>query len=124
MSNISPMVQCRIPEDHLLALDQMVGVDGMRNRSDVIRLAVRQLIEAAPSRSVGGTISVDLGMDLTDKIEMFCNIHGDSPDQVTRAALRTHMKAQMVASDDLQTVLEERHQQLAHRLRQREDHTP
>ena len=61
MSNISPMVQCRIPEDHLMALDQMVGLDGMRNRSDVIRLAVRQLIEAAPSRAVGGTISVDLG---------------------------------------------------------------
>ncbi len=50
MSNISPMVQCRIPEDHLMALDQMVGLDGMRNRSDVIRLAVRQLIEASPSR--------------------------------------------------------------------------
>ncbi|MEE3030313.1 MAG: ribbon-helix-helix domain-containing protein [Candidatus Thermoplasmatota archaeon] len=118
------MVQCRIPEDHLMALDQMVGLDGMRNRSDVIRLAVRQLIEASPSRAVGGTISVDLGMDLTDKIEMFCGIHGDTPDQVTRAALRAHMKAEMLASDDLQTVLETRHQQLANRLRQREDHTP
>jgi hypothetical protein len=107
-----------------MALDQMVGLDGMRNRSDVIRLAVRQLIEASPSRAVGGTISVDLGMDLTDKIEMFCGIHGDTPDQVTRAALRAHMKAEMLASDDLQTVLETRHQQLANRLRQREDHTP
>ena len=107
-----------------MALDQMVGIDGMRNRSDVIRLAVRQLLETAPSRPAGGTLSVDLGMDLTDKIEMFCSIHGDSPDQVTRAALRTHMKAEMVAADDLQTVLEARHQQLAQRLRQREDHTP
>ncbi len=36
----------------------------------------------------------------------------------------TAMKAEMLASDDLQTVLETRHQQLANRLRQREDHTP
>ena len=124
MANTSPMVSLRIPEDHLMILEQMVGLDGMRNRSDVIRLAVRQLIESSPSRAVGGTISVDLGMDLTDKVEMFCSIHGDSPDQVTRAALRTHMKAEMVEADDLQTVLEARHKQLAHRLKQREDHTP
>ena len=124
MANTSPMVQCRIPEDHLMALDQMVGLDGMRNRSDVIRLAVRQLIESSPSRAMGGSVSIDLGMDLTSKIEMFCNIHGDSPEQVTRAALRSHMRDEMDKADDLQTILEARHKQLADRLRQREDHTP
>ena len=41
----SPMVSLRIPEDYLLALDQRIGFDGMRNRSDVIRDAVRRLLE-------------------------------------------------------------------------------
>ena len=30
------MVSLRVPEDHLLEIDQRVGLDGMRNRSDVI----------------------------------------------------------------------------------------
>mgnify|MGYP001500793990 FL=1 len=37
----SPMVSLRIPEDHLMELDRLVGFDGMRNRSDVVREAVR-----------------------------------------------------------------------------------
>ena len=44
MSGHSPMVSLRIPEDHLLELDRMVGFDGMRNRSDVIRSAVRKYL--------------------------------------------------------------------------------
>ena len=42
MSGHSPMVSLRLPEDHLMALDQRIGFDGMRNRSDVIRDAVRR----------------------------------------------------------------------------------
>ena len=44
MAGNSPMVSLRIPEDHLLELDRLVGFDGMRNRSDVIREAVRRML--------------------------------------------------------------------------------
>ena len=40
------MVSLRIPEDHLLELDRLVGFDGMRNRSDVIREAVRRMLSS------------------------------------------------------------------------------
>ena len=40
MAGHSPMVSLRIPEDHLLELERLVGLDGMRNRSDVIRLSL------------------------------------------------------------------------------------
>ena len=40
----SPMVSLRIPEDHLMELDRLVGFDGMRNRSDVVREAVRRML--------------------------------------------------------------------------------
>ena len=49
----SPMVSLRIPEDHLMELDRLVGFDGMRNRSDVIREAVRRLLSSVPSRERG-----------------------------------------------------------------------
>jgi len=60
MSGHSPMVSLRIPEDHLLALDQRVGFDGMRNRSDVIRDAVRRLLEL-PLIGHGEKVQVNLG---------------------------------------------------------------
>ena len=44
MPGNSPMVSLRIPEDHLLELDRLVGFDGMRNRSDVSREAVRRML--------------------------------------------------------------------------------
>ena len=44
MPGNSPMVSLRIPEDHLRELDRLVGFDGMRNRSDVIREAVRRML--------------------------------------------------------------------------------
>ena len=54
MAGNSPMVSLRIPEDHLLELDRLVGFDGMRNRSDVIREAVRRMLSSHfPAREIG-----------------------------------------------------------------------
>ena len=65
------MVSLRIPEDYLLALDQRIGFDGMRNRSDVIRDAVRRLLEANVVEH-GDTVKVDLGPELTILMNDFC----------------------------------------------------
>ena len=123
MANNSPMVSLRIPEDHLMMLEQLVGFDGMRNRSDVIRHAVRLLLESGPSRAVGGTLKVDLGPDLTDKLDMFCQINGDTPETVTRYALRDHMNTVMDQTDALQTKMEQRLKDIHEKSRQNEDHT-
>ena len=58
------MVSLRIPEDHLLELDRLVGFDGMRNRSDVIREAVRRML-STPLPGKGDRVEVDLGPELT-----------------------------------------------------------
>ena len=75
MSGHSPMVSLRIPEDHLLAIDQRVGFDGMRNRSDVIRDAVRRLLEQ-PLIGHGEKIQVNLGPELTILMRDFSDISG------------------------------------------------
>ena len=106
-----------------MMLEQLVGFDGMRNRSDVIRHAVRLLLESGPSRAVGGTLKVDLGPDLTDKLDMFCQINGDTPETVTRYALRDHMNTVMDQTDALQTKMEQRLKDIHEKSRQNEDHT-
>ena len=83
----SPMVSLRIPEDYLLELERRVGFDGMRNKSDVIREAIRRYL-ATPAFSSGTRIEVELGPDLSVRLEDFCRIHGEQPDVVIRYAAR------------------------------------
>ena len=91
MSGHSPMVSLRIPEDHLLELDQLVGLDGMRNRSDVIRTAVRMYLSDEHKIS-GDKVEVNLGPNLSSRMEDFCKLHGEKPDSVLRQAAREHIR--------------------------------
>ena len=91
MSGHSPMISMRIPEDHLLELDQLVGLDGMRNRSDVIRTAIRKYLSDEHLIS-GDKVEVNLGPDLSSRMENFCKLHGEKPDSVVRQAAREHIR--------------------------------
>ncbi len=91
MSGHSPMISMRIPEDHLLELDQLVGLDGMRNRSDVIRTAIRKYLSDEHLIS-GNKVEVNLGPDLSSRMEDFCKLHGEKPDSVLRQAAREHIR--------------------------------
>ena len=91
MSGHSPMISMRIPEDHLLELDQLVGLDGMRNRSDVIRTAIRKYLSDEHLIS-GDQVEVNLGPDLSSRMENFCKLHGEKPDSVLRQAAREHIR--------------------------------
>ena len=92
MSGHSPMVSLRIPEDHLLELDQLVGLDGMRNRSDVIRSAVRKYLSEEHHIS-GDRVEVNLGPDLSYRMEDFSKLHCEKPDSVLRKAAREHIRS-------------------------------
>ena len=92
MSGHSPMISMRIPEDHLLELDQLVGLDGMRNRSDVIRTAIRKYLSDEHLIS-GDKVEVNLGPDLSSRMEDFCKLHGEKPDSVLRQAAREHIRS-------------------------------
>ena len=91
MSGHSPMISMRIPEDHLLELDLLVGLDGMRNRSDVIRTAIRKYLSDEHLIS-GDKVEVNLGPDLSSRMEDFCKLHGEKPDSVLRQAAREHIR--------------------------------
>ena len=95
MAGNSPMVSLRIPEDHLLELDRLVGFDGMRNRSDVIRVAVRRML-STPLPGKGDRIEVDLGPDLTVRLRDYCKIVGEPADVVLRQSAREMIRKEMI----------------------------
>ena len=104
MAGHSPMVSLRIPEDHLLELERLVGLDGMRNRSDVIRFAVRQYLSSEHQVS-GDRVQVDLGPDLSARISDYCKLHGESPDVVLRQAAREHIRRVAIEDATVEDIL-------------------
>ena len=115
VAGVSPMVSLRIPEDHLLEIDQRVGLDGMRNRSDVIRNAVRRYL-ASPLPSMGERVEVDLGPDLTVRMRDFCKLRGDSVAAVLRQAAREHIAKGTLESATVDQVLSMRMDELRARF--------
>ncbi|GIS03471.1 MAG: ribbon-helix-helix protein, CopG family [Candidatus Thalassarchaeum sp.] len=114
MAGNSPMVSLRIPEDHLLELDRLVGFDGMRNRSDVIREAVRRML-ATPLPGKGDRIEVDLGPDLTVRLRDYCKIVGESADVVLRQSAREMIRKEMVEGATVVDLLRRRMDELRSR---------
>ena len=107
MPGNSPMVSLRIPEDHLLELERLVGFDGMRNRSDVIREAVRRLL-ASPLPGKGDRVEVGLGPDLTIRLRDYCKIVGESADVVMRQATREMISKEMIQGATVGELLKRR----------------
>jgi len=91
----SPMVSLRIPEDFLLELDQRVGLEGTRNRSDVIREAIKKYVKS-PLTSIGDIIEVNLGPDLSVRMKDFCKIHAESPESVLKQGARELIRREIV----------------------------
>lgn len=115
MAGQSPMISLRIPEDYLLELERRVGFDGMRNKSDVIREAIRRHL-ATPAFSSGTRIEVELGPDLSVRLDDFCRIHGEQPDVVLRYAAREHIARSSTDDATVDAVLSKRLEELRARF--------
>jgi|TARA_B110000196_G_scaffold80202_1_gene68938 Arc/MetJ-type ribon-helix-helix transcriptional regulator len=115
MSGHSPMVSLRIPEDHLMAIDQRIGFDGMRNRSDVIRDAVRRLLEQ-PIIGNGHKVQVNLGPELTMLMRDFCKIHAEKPETVLKFAARDYIRRESIEGMSVTRLLQKRMEDLSARF--------
>ena len=115
VSGHSPMVSLRIPEDHLLALDQRIGFDGMRNRSDVIRDAIRRFLEQDIIEN-GDNIKVRLGPELTILMRDFCKIHAEKPENVLKSAARDYIRRETIEGMSVTKLLQRRMNELSARF--------
>ena len=114
MPGNSPMVTLRIPEDHLLELERLVGFDGMRNRSDVIREAIRRML-SSPLPGKGERIEVNLGPDLTIRLRDYCKIVGEAADVVLRQSAREMIRKEMIEGATVVELLSRRMDELRSR---------
>ena len=61
MTTPSNLVSLRITEEEIALLDSRVGLDGARNRSDVIRQAIRSFLEDQPLLPDMDTVTIPVG---------------------------------------------------------------
>ena len=91
MSGPSNLVSVRIPDDELALLDQHVGTEGMRSRSDVIRRALRSLFESQPPHESMISMVVELGTAQIFQLECLREMRGTSPEAAINIALNTYL---------------------------------
>ncbi len=91
MSGPSNLVSVRIPDDELTLLDQHVGTQGMRSRSDVIRRALRALFESQPTLPSMKSVVVELGTSQQFQLAHLHEMMGTSPEAAINNALNTYL---------------------------------
>ncbi|MDP6899724.1 MAG: ribbon-helix-helix protein, CopG family [Candidatus Thalassarchaeaceae archaeon] len=119
----SQMTSLRVPEDHLALLDQRIGFDGMRNRSDVIRAAIAFFLESTPTHANVRTVKFDIGSQTQEHLEMLYGLEGITPSEAARSGLTLFLKQHLSIQDELSEILEAKYEKMLAKARASEDHT-
>lgn len=118
----SQMTSLRVPEENLLLLDQRVGFDGMRNRSDVIRASIQHYLDSTPSNADVRTVKFEIGRVTRERLEMIYRMHGDDASTVAKMALEAYI-VQLAKPDRITEALQERLETSRDNTQPHEDHT-
>ncbi len=118
----SQMTSLRIPEEHLMLLDQRVGFDGNRNRSDVIRAAIQYFLDSTPSNADVRTVKFEIGTVTRERLEAIYRMHGDDASTVAKKALDAYI-SQLAQPDRITEALLERLETSRDNTQPHEDHT-
>ena len=92
MTTPSTLVSLRITEEEMALLDSRVGLDGARNRSDVIRQAIRSFLEDQPLLPDMDKVTIPIGKSMKKRLGDLYEIHGVSPEQATSQGLQDYVR--------------------------------
>lgn len=108
MTAPTQLVSLRLSEDDIARLEQRVGLDGTRSRSDVIRLAIKSLLDDVPLKAGMGRVTIDLGQDVMPQIEAVHALTGMDAKMLTRQGLDLALHHQLKARSEIDALIEER----------------
>ena len=91
MTAPTQLVSLRLSEDDIARLEERVGLDGTRSRSDVIRLAIQRLLSDAPTDPDMDRITIDIGLSVKQDLRAMRKFTGMAPEAVAQMALQQHI---------------------------------
>ena len=92
MTTPSTLVSLRIPDEENALLDARIGLDGARNRSDVIRAAIRLYLDGQPLLPDMDTITIPVGRSIKSRLGDLYELHGVSPEQAASQGLQDYVR--------------------------------
>ena len=107
MNTPSTLVSLRITDEELALLDSRVGLDGARNRSDVIRAAIRSFLEDQPLLPDMDTITIPVGRSMKARLGDLYELHGISQQQAASQGLQDYVRNIIKEENQLNNILAE-----------------
>lgn len=110
MNQPSQNVSLRITEDDLNVLDSRIGLDGARNRSDVIRLAIQQFLQGQPLLPEMDSVRIPIGRANKMHLGQLYELQGISPETACQEGLKLYIanaiKQQAELTEKFESALE------------------
>ena len=110
MSGNSNLISLRLSDDELAAIDQRIGLDGVKNRSALLRKALGSFLTNSPEHPGQERISLVLGAGVRKQLKLLYQITGNEPNSIIKIALHDYLNQSVKQIDDLTAKLEERAQ--------------
>jgi metal-responsive CopG/Arc/MetJ family transcriptional regulator len=107
MTSPSTLVSLRITDEEMSLLDSRVGLDGARNRSDVIRAAIRLFLEGQPLLPDMGTITIPVGRSMKSRLGDLYELQGISPEQAASQGLQDYVRRLIQEESTMNDILAE-----------------
>jgi hypothetical protein len=107
MANPSNLVSLRITEEEIALLEARVGVDGARNRSDVIRMAIQQFLKGQPLLTGMDSIRIPLGYGDKMLLGQLYELQGTTPEAAAQEGLSLYIEQAIKARSEMTQQLDE-----------------
>ena len=107
MANPSNLVSLRITEEEIALLEARVGIDGARNRSDVIRMAIQQFLKGQPLLPSMDSIRIPLGYGDKMLLGQLYELQGTTPEAAAQEGLSLYIEQAIKARSELTQQLDE-----------------
>ena len=107
MSTPNTLISLRITDEEVALLDARIGLDGARNRSDVIRAAIRSFLEDQPLLPDMDTITIPVGRSMKSILGDLYELHGISHQQAASQGLQDYVRKIIQEEAQLNEILAE-----------------
>ena len=107
MSGQSTLTSIRLDDDTLQGLDMLVGQDGLNTRSDVIRLAIQQLLHGQARLPGMKSVRIPVGRQMERHLASLYELYGVTHEQAASEGLILYIQKKLAEAKGIQIELDD-----------------
>ena len=107
MAGQSTLTSIRLDDDTLQGLDMLVGQDGLNTRSDVIRLAIQQLLHGQARLPGMKSVRIPVGRQMERHLASLYELYGVTHEQAASEGLILYIQKKLAEAKGIQNELDD-----------------